>query len=61
MLDGKELDFSSLLDNLDLISDEIISVDRKCESLTGMFPSGIFSIVTWIFAASFVRHEFVII
>jgi hypothetical protein len=36
-------------------------VERWCQSLTGKFPSGVFTALTYIITAKAIRHEFVIV
>jgi len=43
-----------------LKGEKVTSVKRCCCSLTGWFPSGIITVVTWMLVGQAVRHEFVI-
>ena len=56
---GQEIDLSTL--DLRLMDEEITLVKRSCCSLTGKFPSGILTLVTWTLVGQTFRHEFVII
>lgn len=42
-------------------NERVICVKRCCCSLTGVFPSGILTIFTWIGAGLAVRHEYTIV
>ncbi len=45
----------------DLGEEEVVCVKRCCCSLTRWFPSGVFTVATWLLAGTAVRHEFVLL
>ncbi|CAD8104019.1 unnamed protein product [Paramecium primaurelia] len=45
----------------EVMNDQIIQIDRCCQSVWQYFPSGIATIFTWAFTGQAMRHEFVII
>jgi hypothetical protein len=44
-----------------LLSEKIIRVSRCCCSLTGSFPSGLITLITWPLVGECCRHEYSII
>jgi len=58
-LDGKSISAEKVSE--DLGKEEVICVKRCCCSLTGWFPSGVFTVATWPLAGTAVRHEFILL
>ena len=53
-LDGEYISARGALQDLE--EENIICVKRCCNSLTGWFPSGIITVVTWTLAGTATRH-----
>ena len=45
----------------DILEENVLELERCCCSLTGWFPSGVFTLVTWPLTNHTVRHEYCIL